>query len=123
MFTGQTQVSGGDLRTFASAAIAPFNSGACKFGNTTGYGCGTVTVSGIYKNVTVVPEDGGGTYYAGPFRGVGTHITQGGDSGGPWFLGSVAYGIHQGTNPAGTISIWSNVTNALTRFNLRLWAG
>lgn len=123
MFSGQTHVNNGDLRTFRAAAIAPFNASACKFGNTTGYGCGTVTVSGIYKDVTVMPEDGGGTYRAGPFRGVGTHITAGGDSGGPWFLNSVAYGVHQGTNLAGSISVWSHVTNALTRFNLQLWAG
>jgi hypothetical protein len=99
------------------------NGTPCKFGNSTGYGCGQVAVSGIYETSQVSGDDGGGVYSVGPLRGLGSHITTGGDSGGPWFFGNTGYGIHFGTNLASTVSVFSHLPNALTRFGLQLWTG
>ncbi len=58
--------------------------GLCKNGVTTKAGCSTVLKLGHCADAIcnlVLMED---------------HITDDGDSGGPWYLGSTAYGIHYG---------------------------
>lgn len=67
----------------------------CKYGRTSGYGCSdvyrvnvTVTVDGITYRRLVAVED---------------YITEGGDSGGPWFLVYDATGVHKGYT-----TIWFN---------------
>ena len=57
----------------------------CKQGKTTGYTCGTISTisycaSGACTWVRVA--------------GNGTNLSEGGDSGGPWFSGNTAYGSH-----------------------------
>ena len=56
----------------------------CNFGKTTGSKCTKVykvnTARGSYKGMTAV----------------NSHVTSGGDSGGPWYFGGTAYGIHSG---------------------------
>jgi hypothetical protein len=57
----------------------------CKQGRTTGYTCGTISTisycaSGACTWVRVA--------------GNGTNLSEGGDSGGPWFSGNTAYGSH-----------------------------
>lgn len=75
----------------------------------------------MFYYVTVMPEDGGGRYYVGPLRGVDQSITLPGDSGGPWFLTNTAYGIHSAV--IGDGSVFSLMSNALSRFDLILWTG
>lgn len=69
--------------------------GLCHRGKTTGYSCGNVT------STTFAPTWEGacpGTTCSASFVRVdGTTLsTSGGDSGGPWFSGGAAYGIHKG---------------------------
>lgn len=65
----------------------------CKYGRTTEYTCGTI------KSKTFDP-DGSGTTYLATFIRVddgSNNLSSPGDSGGPWFYGTTAYGIHQGS--------------------------
>lgn len=65
------------------SAIA-INATVCHQGITTGYSCGTVT------------DKTGGPNYDNLFIEINNAQHSGGDSGGPWFLGTSAYGIHHG---------------------------
>ena len=64
----------------------------CKQGKTTGYTCGTISDKSFLPssstcsthNATFIRVEGGST-----------DLSSGGDSGGPWFLGNSAYGIHK----------------------------
>ena len=67
----------------------PVGGTVCKFGMTTGRTCGSIQ-SRSYNpglvpssNATWVRVDGGST-----------NLSEGGDSGGPWYFGGSAYGIH-----------------------------
>lgn len=69
----------------ATGASNPVNGSAiCKYGITTGYNCSKVYKSGIcssgYCNLHAAEK----------------YISKAGDSGGPWFSGSMAKGIHHG---------------------------
>ncbi|NKQ35856.1 MAG: hypothetical protein HF973_09605, partial [Chloroflexi bacterium] len=61
---------------------------ACHYGNNTGYSCGT-----IQNNNACLPVNG--TQGCRWVRVTGANHGQG-DSGGPWYYGSTAYGIHHG---------------------------
>lgn len=68
-----------------SRAYQTVGSTVCKQGKTTGYTCGTISTtsycaSGVCTWVRVA--------------GNGTNLSEGGDSGGPWFSGNTAYGSH-----------------------------
>ena len=71
----------------------PVGAYVCKYGQTTGYGCGNIA-SKVYQ-----PPDGIGcdncTYEATFIRihKDGVNLALSGDSGGPTFLGNTAYGI------------------------------
>lgn len=67
---------------------------ACIYGKTSGYGCSTIAA----KNYD--PDMGGSAYNATWIR-MNEDITQQGDSGGPWFVGNAAYGIHTGDTVCG----------------------
>lgn len=56
----------------------------CKYGKTTGYGC---------EQVLSVNECQGDSCRLVAMQ---SHITDGGDSGGPWFWNNTAYGVHKG---------------------------
>jgi hypothetical protein len=58
----------------------------CKYGRTSGYGCGYV-----YRASVSVTFDGITHRRLVAIRG---YFTEGGDSGGPWFLVNNAIGIH-----------------------------
>lgn len=64
------------------------NSFVCKYGKTTGYGCGYI-IDKNYKPTT--PGSWSSTFIRVHHDGV--DLSEGGDSGGPWFLGDTAYGI------------------------------
>ncbi len=70
------------VRLRASQAVG---SSVCKFGRTTGYTCGTI-------DSTTLCNNGSCTYVRVAGRGV--NLSEGGDSGGPWFYGDTAYGTH-----------------------------
>lgn len=57
----------------------------CKQGKTTGYTCGTI-------NTISYCASGACTWVY--VAGNGTNLSEGGDSGGPWFSGNTAYGSH-----------------------------
>lgn len=60
----------------------------CVYGRTSGYDC-----EQIYDvSVSYYPD----SRRAYNMIAVESHITSGGDSGGPWFLGNTAYGVHSG---------------------------
>lgn len=78
--TGTRSITGTRSRTSQTVG-----SQVCKQGKTTGYTCGTISTisycaSGACTWVRVA--------------GNGTNLSEGGDSGGPWFSGNTAYGSH-----------------------------
>lgn len=78
--TGTRSITGTRSRTSQTVG-----SQVCKQGRTTGYTCGTISTisycaSGACTWVRVA--------------GNGTNLSEGGDSGGPWFSGNTAYGSH-----------------------------
>lgn len=115
--SGLTFVAGNQsMRVFNSHAAPSVGSGVCGYGKETDYKCETVAECGL-SATTVVP-DNNQTYTVGGLCRVRAHVTTGGDSGGPWFIGNTAYGIHYGR--VGSGSAFSLVSNALiaTRVNL-----
>lgn len=76
-------------RLVSATANPAVGTAICKFGVATGQTCGTVA------NTSVCSSG-----YCGLSR-VGSHISQPGDSGGPWFFGNTAMGIHHGSVQAG----------------------
>jgi hypothetical protein len=118
MFNGKTRIQhAGTTRKFATSATPAIGSSACKYGITTGYGCSTVRSRTVLGSV----QHSGDYWTVGYLTSVKSSITQGGDSGGPWFLGNTAYGIHFGTPGSG--SAFTPVRHALNRVGLHLWVG
>lgn len=70
------------VRLRASQAVG---SSVCKYGRTTGYTCGTIASTTLCNN-------GSCTYVR--VAGGSVNLSEGGDSGGPWFSGNTAYGTH-----------------------------
>ena len=64
----------------------------CKFGKTTGKTCGWID-SKTYDPNPISNLFGGKYIYV---DGRGANLSEGGDSGGPWFVEDIAYGIHSG---------------------------
>jgi hypothetical protein len=63
----------------------------CKFGRTTGRTCGTI------DSKTIDPGDGfNDTFIRVDGDRHGVDLSRGGDSGSPWFVEDIAYGIHYG---------------------------
>jgi hypothetical protein len=86
-YTNTIKVSGGtrSITGTRSRTSQTVGSQVCKQGKTTGYTCGTISTisycaSGACTWVRVA--------------GNGTNLSEGGDSGGPWFSGNTAYGSH-----------------------------
>lgn len=74
----------------------------CKYGNTTGYGCGLITSTSHRAANT---PSATATYIRVSKNGL--TLTAGGDSGGPWFNGNSAYGVHHAGAP--TYSIYTPI--------------
>lgn len=115
LLSGTTNI-GSSRRTFTSHATASVGASICGYGKSTGYKCQTVEACGLSSSSTV--PDNGATYSVGGLCRTVDQVTAGGDSGGPWFFGNTAYGIHHGSNSLG--SYFSLVNNALnqTRVNM-----
>lgn len=115
--SGQTFVGHGKpLRVFNSHANPAVGQTICKYGKTTDYGCSIVAECGAVGSAPV--HDTGQTYPVGGLCRTQQQITAGGDSGGPWFYGNTAYGIHHGSNSTG--SFFSLVRNALSKTRVNL---
>lgn len=78
------QYNFGAFRSATSGLNPAVGTTVCKFGYTTGYTCSTVYKTGICANG-----------YCGLYSAE-AYISGNGDSGGPWFFGSGAKGIHHG---------------------------
>lgn len=89
----------------------------CKHGVTTGYTCGSIS------NKTTLPfspvTNGTATYIY--VAGGTTNLSEGGDSGGPWFSGTNAYGLHHGG--AGNDSIYMAVNYLESGLSLTVLTG
>ncbi|WP_307385578.1 MULTISPECIES: hypothetical protein [Microbacterium] len=115
--SGLTFVAGNQsMRVFDSYAVPSVGSGICGYGKQTDYKCNTVAQCGLSATTTV--PDNNQQYTVGGLCRVTGHVTTGGDSGGPWFMGRTANGIHYGK--VNGHSAFSLVSNALvqTRVNL-----
>lgn len=121
MLSGLTYIGTANLRRFSSYATPSIGSPICKYGKTTGPDCVSVTKQNIYTYATVPTADGGGTYSVGPLMGVTGHITDFGDSGGPWFCSTTGYGVHHGV--ADGNSAFSVLPNGLRATGVTLWFG
>lgn len=119
--TGYTNLGEGGRKRFTQVANAQTGSRACHYGYKTGHGCSPVQAVGVATSV-YIPE-GGKRYDIGPLVCTLAHITDDGDSGGPWYLENtaVAVGIHQG-EVSGS-SCFSQLRLALNAFNVSLWVG
>jgi len=85
----------------------------CKYGRTTGYTCGTIETkqfdpdgSGTLFNATFIYVDGGSV-----------NLSEGEDSGGPWFYGTTAYGVHKGGSGN---DAWFMAQNYMSALNIRV---
>lgn len=78
------QYTSGGFRYADSGNNPAVGTTVCKFGYATGYTCSTVYKTGICANS-----------YCGLYSAA-AYISNSGDSGGPWFYGSGAKGIHHG---------------------------
>lgn len=68
------------------------NEWVCKYGMTTGYECGNI-IDKSYRS-TIPGHTWSATFIRVHHDGI--DLSEPGDSGGPWFLGSTAYGIMKG---------------------------
>lgn len=91
MYDGSTE------RNIVSARASnghPVGAYVCGYGKSSGYGCGNI----VENDYGWTADDG--TVFDDTWVRVrnsnGQDLGQSGDSGGPWFIGSQAYGIHHG---------------------------
>jgi hypothetical protein len=73
----------------------------CKHGRSTGATCGTIGSKSFCPSY--VPNGKSTFVCVNPGN---IPLSQPGDSGGPWFSGNTAYGVHSGGNGAGTLAIY-----------------
>lgn len=109
---------GRPLAVFNSRAGVTSGVHVCGYGKTTDRKCGNVAACDV--NTTATVPDNGVTYIVGGLCRMQAAMTAPGDSGGPWFVGSTAVGVHHGRAWPGGPSAFSLVNNALwkTRVNL-----
>lgn len=116
-----TKVNGVQQNRLQTGSALPTHfSTICKYGQVTGYGCSPVR-SGPH---TVLSSDGH-TYKQ--IYTTNSYITASGDSGGPWFTGNTAVGIHHGSffpnNGDPTRSSFTPLVRVEQQTDLRLLIG
>jgi hypothetical protein len=94
-----------------AVATAGVGTAVCHFGMTTGRSCGKVTAVNVSVSADGIIQ-GGMTRVAG--AGL---VSAGGDSGGPWYQGTTAYGIHHGSAGDGS-RFFTPVTKAEAQFGV-----
>lgn len=92
----------GSYRTATASSNPVVGAAVCKFGTTTGNTCDVVVSSGHCVTYTGFPE------FCGLYR-TDNRDADGGDSGGPWYFGSRAHGIHSGGSDAGNYDHFSGI--------------
>ncbi|HET7736068.1 MAG TPA: S1 family peptidase [Nocardioidaceae bacterium] len=106
-----------DLRDVTGIANPVLNQGLCRWGHKTGYACDTVADLSLcstwegYEHCRLVRMD--------------HDEADGGDSGGPWWSGTTAYGFHHGWTECGflwqnTCDLWSRATYLDDALNARV---
>ncbi|HEL5339984.1 TPA: hypothetical protein UOJ00_002981 [Stenotrophomonas maltophilia] len=108
---GTTYVTVTGVRTKAATVV---NSTVCGYGTTTGQKCGLVQSTaynpGSICGPGVVIGSGTGTCNASFIRvDAAAGACQAGDSGGPWYFGSVAAGVHKAGTMLGSRCIYTSV--------------
>ncbi len=78
----------------------------CREGKTTGFNCGTVDETHFLSFFPVPGCTGTCPRFIASIPRPGSVITQPGDSGGPWFVGSVAVGIQSGRYVGLNYDVW-----------------
>lgn len=92
VFDGLSDTSTPYYRTITatkSRTSQALNEFVCKYGKTTAYTCGYISDKSYLSSS---PSDATATYIRVHRDGV--NLSEGGDSGGPWFASNTAYGIH-----------------------------
>lgn len=93
----------------------PLSASVCHYGRRTGAQCGTITNSSVRPNLLLT------NYFVGATCTC-TDFSDGGDSGGPWYSGSTAYGTHHGSpNGQPTVSWYQKITRAESELAVTLW--
>ncbi|MFE3457593.1 S1 family peptidase [Nocardiopsis aegyptia] len=100
IYTGTGSTNYRDITSRRSRADISVGDYVCKRGKTTEYGCSYVASKTV--RTSAVPSS------HATFIGMQSHITDGGDSGGPWFNGYTAIGIHHGR--VGSMSVFMSVS-------------
>ncbi|MDQ1126228.1 streptogrisin C [Microbacterium sp. SORGH_AS 505] len=102
--------SGGTTRTITGWYYPSGGGTACNYGRSTGNKCTT-----IFSNDVCWPGLGCGFY------ATNAGVTSGGDSGGPWYSGNSALGVHKGTMWLfGNKSVFTDMGNALSAMSVSL---
>lgn len=102
--------TGGATRIISNWSYPRSGASACNYGSATGNKCTT-----IYSNDVCWPGLGCGFY------ATNEGVTSGGDSGGPWYSGSSAFGVHKGTMWLfGNKSVFTDMGNALGAMGVSL---
>ena len=105
----QVALNSGTLtRTISGQAIGVVGGSVCNYGKTrTSYNCTTIRNASACATITT---NGVGKYICRLVITGGT-FTNGGDSGGPWFFGNYAYGIHTAANDTTGLMYYTRIGN------------
>lgn len=104
-------------RTQASTAVG---NQICRYGTFGGYGCATVYSVAYNPGSSCGPT--GTSPCSATFVGLNgaTNLCQPGDSGGPWFISTVAAGVHRGGNPSAGLCSYTSTDYAYSSLGLNL---
>ena len=92
----QIKIGASSFRIITQTGIVSPGITLYKYGRTTGYGYSVV------DKAADCYTDSSGKTWCHTFK-TKTKVTEGGDSGGPWFMNNRAYGIHHGSSPSGSL--------------------
>ncbi|KLI98166.1 hypothetical protein WQ56_15640 [Luteimonas sp. FCS-9] len=100
-------------------ANTPIGAQICRYGRNGGYGCATVRSTSHNPGSACGPN---GTQpcastYVGLDSAAG--LCQGGDSGGPWFISTVAAGVHKSGNPTAGLCTYTSTDYAYSQLALQ----
>ncbi len=82
----------------------------CKYGKTTGYTCGRINTKDYKPDPANVPNPAA-TFIRVDNTAGWNDLSDAGDSGGPWFWGTTAYGTHSGSPRGDSNDAWYTAVN------------
>lgn len=101
-----------DVNAKINRADMAYHQTVCHYGAATGNHCGR-----IYSTAQMGPVPNSNSTWVGvePLPGCGSNcnLSEGGDSGGPWWWGNTAYGLHEGGSGNNSIFMAQNYLSAL----------